>query len=235
MFKRTVNYTNFNGDPKTADLYFHLSKTDLTEIVVDGTKDRMDAAVASQNKLELMRELRNFVGRAIGARSDDGESFDKSPETVKKLTGSAAYDQLLSELMIDENVVMEFVMNLVPPELRKDLAKQLDDAMAQKQLDPMREPTTINHGRGIVELEADSKAPEWLQQRRLPTKHEMKGIKPNELKLLFKLRAELASEQRDQPAWLKEKRFPTDVEYAAMSFEEATAVAKAIQDGIIEP
>lgn len=234
MFKRTVNYRNFNNELKTKDLYFHLSKADLTEIVVDGTKDRMDAAVASQNKLALMTELRKFVARAIGARSEDGESFDKSPETVKKLTSSAAYDQLISELMIDENVVTEFVTNLVPPELRQDLLKQLE-AAGSNAPDPFREPKTVIHG-SAREIENDNR-PVWLQERRLPTKQEMRGISPEELKLLFQLRAELSREvpEKDvRPAWLKERRMPTDAEYAIMSPDEARSVAVAIQTGGIE-
>lgn len=231
MFKKTIDYTNFNGDQRTKDLYFHLSKGDLTEIVVDGTKERMDAAIASQDKMALMTELRSFVNRAIGARSEDGESFDKSPETVKLLTSSAAYDQLVSELMINEGVATEFITNLVPAELRERLLKDLESAKAKS---PLAEPTHINHGGGVVVLDNDSKAPEWLQQRRLPTKQELKGMKRNELQLLFKLRQELAQEQVSEPLWLKENRSPTSREMAVMSEDEMNQLMTAVQSGRIE-
>ena len=32
MFKKTITYTDFNGNERTEDFYFHLSKAELAEM-----------------------------------------------------------------------------------------------------------------------------------------------------------------------------------------------------------
>lgn len=125
MYTKTVKYTNFNGEEKTKDVYFHLSKPELMEmeIATSGSmSDRIKSALASKNDESLFMMFKEFLFKAYGVKSVDGEQFEKSEELSRKFEQSPVYDALYMELCTNTDAAIEFFTGIVP----KDLADKID-------------------------------------------------------------------------------------------------------------
>lgn len=125
MYKKTVKYTNFNGEEKTKDVYFHLSKPELMEmeIATSGSmSDRIKSALASKNDESLFMMFKEFLFKAYGVKSTDGEQFEKSEELSRKFEQSPVYDALYMELCTNTDAAIEFFTGIIP----KDLADKVD-------------------------------------------------------------------------------------------------------------
>lgn len=125
MYMKTVKYTNFNGEEKTKEVYFHLSKPELMEmeIATSGSmSDRIKSALASKNDESLFMMFKEFLFKAYGVKSVDGEQFEKSEELSRKFEQSPVYDALYMELCTNTDAAIEFFTGIVP----KDLADKID-------------------------------------------------------------------------------------------------------------
>lgn len=138
MLKKTVTYANFLGEEKTQTIYLHLTKTDFTEMLIDGDSiiDRIGLLVneEARNGAEIYAMFRHFTVKAYGEVSEDGESFIKTEEAQAKFAGSALLDQLLMDIMTGEENPIEFISAILPADLAK-LAKEKMDEEAGKPQD----------------------------------------------------------------------------------------------------
>lgn len=166
MFKKTIKYVNFNGDEVEKDFYFHISKAELIEMGVDNSmKERIARIVASNDGPKILEEFKAIIKMSVGVRSEDGETFDKSPEAQTKLMSSPAYDELLVELATNATAATEFIKNLLPEKMQKELMKQLGAS------DPF--------------VEQEDVRPAWEREHRNPTDVELRNMSPEELRRAF--------------------------------------------------
>lgn len=129
MLKKTVNYVNFNGKERSKDLYFHLTKTELTEIALDLPDNVSEifaenpGAVTDEETNRIMKELGNkgifeflkkLVLKAYGIRDDEGEYFDKSDEITRKFEHSLAFDAVMTELTRSDEEALKFINSIIP-------------------------------------------------------------------------------------------------------------------------
>lgn len=170
MFKKTVTYENFAGVKVTKDFYFHLSKGELLEMGVSDMEGRILRIVDAKDGLAILREFKAFIKMSVGLRSEDGERFLKDPESQSVLLDSPAYDELLMELCTNENASVEFINNLIPEKMRKEMQAQL----AQHVGVPTKLPEELEDNR-----------PAWERERRNPTKLELQTMTPEQLREAF--------------------------------------------------
>lgn len=122
MIKKTVAYTDFNGEKTTEDLYFNLSKAELLnmEITKDGSFSKYLIDISQSNKakdvLEIMKEL---ILSAYGERSEDGKRFHKSKEKSEAFATSEAFSELLFGLLADADEASSFFLGLLPDDVRE--------------------------------------------------------------------------------------------------------------------
>ena len=126
MLKKPVTYTNFNDEVVTKVLYFHISKTRLSENI--SLTDRLNAVqdliagperqLAPEEVSEILDLMKLILKLSYGIRSADGESFDQSDEIWDNFTKTAAYDALLFQLFQDEGGILEFLTGVMPKDLR---------------------------------------------------------------------------------------------------------------------
>lgn len=144
MIKKTVAYTNFNDEKVTRDLYFNLSKTEIVQYQIaggDSMLDRLERMQEEQDKLKIYETLKLIIKSAYGERSEDGEYFNKSPEIGERFVHSAAFDELIYQMMLKPEELVDFVFLLIPQEIRDrleaegkmpskdDIVSQAKDAM----------------------------------------------------------------------------------------------------------
>lgn len=122
MYKKTINYTDFNGVECTEDFYFNLSATELMQMQVSKTGGFAESIVkaSKENDMKTIFEIvTEFVKKSYGVRSEDGKRFVKDPKYFEEFAQSPAYDVLFMELITDDTKASEFINGVVPIEVQK--------------------------------------------------------------------------------------------------------------------
>lgn len=129
MIKKIINYTNYNGEPRVKEAYFHISKLDMIDNIdireeIEEIQLEVESApegdLTEKQTFRMLKLVKRLIEIAYGERSDDGESFVKSKESLEKFTGSPAYEELLFSIFKNPEDADEFIAGLMPPDLLKE-------------------------------------------------------------------------------------------------------------------
>lgn len=139
MYIKTIEYTDFDGNKRKEDFYFHFEPAELMEMELtkEGGFDKWIAKIANaQNTPELIRLWKDFILNAYGEKSLDGKSFIKEdPVTGRRLSDAfkqtAAYSVLFMELSTNDESAAEFINNVVP----REAADAIEKAKAEGKLE----------------------------------------------------------------------------------------------------
>lgn len=137
MLKKSITYTDFNGDEVTEDFFFHLSKADLVEMEVahkGGLAKHLQEVVQSEDGRTIINEFKNLITSSYGVKSDDGKRFIKSKIVTDEFLQTEAYSTLFLELCTDAGAAAEFVNGMLPTGLADDVAK-----ISAETIEPARE------------------------------------------------------------------------------------------------
>lgn len=131
MLKRSINYTNFDGEVKNKTFYFNLSKTELVEL--DGSAEgglpaTLQRIVESKDPATLISEFKKIILSAYGERSEDGDRFAKSALLSEQFSQTAAFDALFMELAQDEGKASDFILGIMPAELTSQMQSEINKA-----------------------------------------------------------------------------------------------------------
>jgi hypothetical protein len=174
MFKKTVKFENFLGVEVERDFYFHLSKTELLAMANDGDdfQKRIERIQVTKDVAGIVNEFRALVKLSVGIRSEDGERFIKDAAAQSMLLDSPAFDELLFGLVTEPNAAVDFVKQLIPEKLQKQLEEEMKKAGDAP--DPFKNP--------------DDNRPDWVKEKREPTPLELQRMSPTELQEAFRAR-----------------------------------------------
>ena len=117
MLKKTITYTDYDGNERTEDFYFNSSKAELTEVqhsVKGGLKNILEKAVQEKDGPTIMQLSKEIVLKAYGVKSNDGRRFMKSEEITKEFAETEAYVNLFMELATDEKAAIAFAEGVMP-------------------------------------------------------------------------------------------------------------------------
>lgn len=116
MIVKTVTYTDFNGNERTESFWFHLSRPELTEMLLgidNNIETYIKTIIKSENYYELVKIFKKLLLEAYGEKSEDGRRFIKLPEKTKEFSESEAYSVLFTELAKNEEKASEFINGLI--------------------------------------------------------------------------------------------------------------------------
>ena len=122
MLKKTKTYTDYNGNERTEDFFFNLSKAECIEmnLTTEGGLDAyLQKIVDTKDVPKLIKEFKDLVLKAYGEKSADGRRFMKNDEIRQAFAETEAYSDIFMELVTDANAAIEFVNGIVP-EMPKD-------------------------------------------------------------------------------------------------------------------
>lgn len=149
MIKKTITYTDYNGEQRTDDFWFNLSEAELAEMevsVTGGYLDMIKRIIKAKNIPEIAKVFKQLLIRSYGERSADGTFFYKIDESGnplwRNLVSSAAYSKLYLELASDDKAAAEFVNGVMPnvdPEKRKEAQKQIESELGVANVTPISE------------------------------------------------------------------------------------------------
>lgn len=117
MLKKTITYTDYDGNERTEDFYFNLTRAECAEMEMsyEGGLSRMiNKIVAAQEMSRIVSIFKDLVLQAYGEKSPDGRRFIKSPELREQFSQTEAYSILFMELATDANAATVFVNGIVP-------------------------------------------------------------------------------------------------------------------------
>lgn len=124
MLKKTITYTDYLGTTRTEDLYFNLSRSELSDMQmsVDGGLDKwLDKIMKGKSNREIYNTFVEIVDKAYGELSPDGKYHLKEDEEghklYKKFKQSPAYDALMDEICQNESTIAEFCKGILPKNL----------------------------------------------------------------------------------------------------------------------
>lgn len=117
MLKLTKTFTDYDGNVRTEDFYFNLSKAELMKMEMGetgGLEKLLRKIISEQDNVKIMEYFDDIISRSYGVKSPDGREFVKSPELTKKFKETEAYSDLFMELCTDAKKAADFVNQVLP-------------------------------------------------------------------------------------------------------------------------
>ena len=127
MLKKTITYTDYNGQERTEDFYFNLSKAEIMEMelsTVGGFGEMLQRIIAAQDGPTIVKIFKELVLKAYGEKTPDGKRFVKSDELRESFSQTEAYSNLFMELATDSKAASDFVNGVIPADLAAEAQKQ---------------------------------------------------------------------------------------------------------------
>lgn len=135
MLKKTITYTDYDGNERTEDFYFNLSKAELTEMELTtegGLQTVLKNIVEARDIPRITAMFKKLLLMSYGQKSADGKRFIKSQQLSEEFTQTEAYSNLFLELLSDEDAAAAFVRGIVPADLAKEVNQENLRAIASK-------------------------------------------------------------------------------------------------------
>lgn len=130
MLKKTITYEDYDGNQRTEDFFFNLSKAEVVDwLTTSGgyTLDKVvEKLIKTENSKEIMEIFKDLIYKAYGEKSLDGRRFIKSKEVKDNFIETEAYSVLYMELIGDAQKASAFFNGIIP----KDLAAEVNKIMA---------------------------------------------------------------------------------------------------------
>jgi hypothetical protein len=117
MLKKTITYVDYDGNERTEDFYFNLTKTEVAEIELStngGLAKALDKIVKEQDSKKVLELLKDIVLKAYGEKSIDGKRFIKTQELRDGFTQTEAYSELFMDLITNADMAATFINGIIP-------------------------------------------------------------------------------------------------------------------------
>ena len=122
MLKKTITYPDYNGNDRTEDFYFNLTKAEIMEMEMStsgGLTEMIQRVVASQDAPTIVKIFKDLVLRSYGQKSLDGKRFIKNDQLREEFSQTEAYSILFMELATDADAAAKFVNGIMPADKSK--------------------------------------------------------------------------------------------------------------------
>lgn len=128
MLKKTIAYTDYDGNDRKEDFYFNLNKAEVVELqlgTIGGLTKTLEKIVQEKDSGRLIEYFKSIIMKAYGEKSPDGRRFIKSKELCDAFSQTEAYSNLFIELAGDAKAAAEFIDGILPKEA-SDTTKKPD-------------------------------------------------------------------------------------------------------------
>jgi hypothetical protein len=145
MLKRDITYKDFNDEDQTETFYFNISKTEIVDLDAlhpNGMQGFIENIVKTNDKHALVNEFKKIILLSYGKKSEDGKRFIKTDELREEFSQTAAFDSLFIELATDDEKASEFIIGVMPKDLREEMQKEIDSSTQTPPPPPPPAPPT---------------------------------------------------------------------------------------------
>ncbi len=112
MYKKTINYVDFNGVSREEDFYFHMTEAEMLKFEFSeqgGITSILESLIQAEDTFKMLELFERLVRMSYGKRSVDGRHFEKKTSYSDDFIASEAYSTLFMEFMQDADKAAEFV------------------------------------------------------------------------------------------------------------------------------
>lgn len=131
MLKKTITYTDYNGETRKEDFYFNMTRAEVTEMELSidgGLSDMIKRVTEAKDVPTIIKIFKDLVLKAYGVKSPDGKRFIKSKELSEEFSQTEAYSDLFMELATDSAAAAAFVNGIMPQDIQaKSAALEIVD------------------------------------------------------------------------------------------------------------
>lgn len=134
MIKKTITYTDYDGNERTEDFYFNLTKAEVMEMemMTDGGLEKtINKIIQTTDTKKIIEMFKSIILKSYGEKSLDGRRFIKNDEIREAFSQTEAYSQLFMELATDAKAASEFV-NGVIPQVDRPVTSQAQNVIPMK-------------------------------------------------------------------------------------------------------
>lgn len=117
MLKKTIKYTDYDGNERVEDKFFNLSKAECMEMELStsgGMQAMINRIVSEKDNAKIVAIFKDLILKAYGEKSADGKHFYKSPEISAEFAATEAYSELFMELASDADAAANFIAAVMP-------------------------------------------------------------------------------------------------------------------------
>lgn len=128
MLKKTITYTDYDGNERKEDFYFNLNKAEIMEMEMStsgGMAEMLQKIVDSQDTPAIIKAFKELVLKSYGQKSPDGKRFIKNATLREEFEQTEAYSQIFMELATNAEEAAKFVNGIIPNDVAKELPKNL--------------------------------------------------------------------------------------------------------------
>lgn len=121
MLKKTIVYHDYDGNERSENFYFNLSKAEVMEMefsFTGGMTNVIEQMVNTQDTARIMELFKKIIMMAYGEKSTDGKRFMKIGPNGRRLAEgfveTEAYSELFMELVSDPKKFADFIAAVIP-------------------------------------------------------------------------------------------------------------------------
>lgn len=117
MLKKTITYTDYDGNERKEDFYFNLTAAELAEMESEYTGGMMkviERIIAAEDRKQIIAIFKDLILRAYGEKTLDGRRFVKNQELRDSFAQTEAYSVLFMEMGNNEEAAIAFINGIVP-------------------------------------------------------------------------------------------------------------------------
>lgn len=137
MRKETITYIDYDGEERTGEYYFNLSKAELIDLEMswDGGLQKVLRKITQEKDTKRIIEMfKMIISKSYGEKSLDGKKFRKTDDDGRSLfkmnfEPTEAYSELFTKLATDEQAASDFVNEIMPKNFAEDVAKLATDEL----------------------------------------------------------------------------------------------------------
>ena len=127
MLLKRITYTDYNGQERTEDFYFNLSKAEIMEMEMSttgGLADSIKKIIETIDIPSIIKTFKEVILKSYGEKSADGKRFIKNAELAEAFAQTEAYSNLFMELATNEEEAANFINGIIPNDLAEQVAAQ---------------------------------------------------------------------------------------------------------------
>lgn len=117
MLKKAIKYFDYDGNERTENFYFNLTKAECMEMELGtsgGIQQMVEKVIETQDNKKLVEIFKEIILRSYGEKSPDGKHFYKSPEISAAFASTEAYSELFVELATNADEAAKFISGVIP-------------------------------------------------------------------------------------------------------------------------
>jgi len=126
MLKKTIEYTDYNGEKRIEDFYFNLNEVEISELQLSeegGFTNYVEKLQQTKDTKEIFRIAKELILKTYGEKSPDGKRFIKSDELSEGFSQTEAFVKLFTELGRDDLAMINFIKGVMPANVQEEINK----------------------------------------------------------------------------------------------------------------